>query len=131
MSLLPVNKLPLTSGNLSMGGFKITNHPLPTATTDVVNKAYADSIVSAIRISATAILDFAAILVGGQQDLTIAVVGALVNDSVSLGLPTSPATGIVFQAFVSVADVVTVRAHNAGTVVTDPASATYRVTVFK
>lgn len=83
-------------------------------------------------LSATAALDFASTLtLADSTDLTVAVVGAAVGDSVFIGLPAAPTAGFTFMGFVSAADVVTVRAHNctAGTV--DPASATYRVVVVK
>ena len=82
-------------------------------------------------LSATDTLDFASIGSQASSDLTIAVTGAAAGDSVFLGLPASPAAGIVFNAFVSAADTVTVRAHNYTGGAVDPASATYRVTVVK
>lgn len=82
-------------------------------------------------ITATAALDFGSIATLTKADLTITVAGATVGDAVMLGLPAAPTSGIVFQAFVSASNTVTVRANNytAGSV--DPASATYRVTVIK
>jgi len=59
------------------------------------------------------------------------VTGAAVGDRVSLGLPAAPTAGIVFQAFVSAADTVTVRATNITANPVDPASATYKVKVSK
>lgn len=79
--------------------------------------------------SATATLDFGSISAGAQADLTITVTGASVGDSVSLGLPAAPAAGIVFDAFVSATNTVTVRASNITGSPVDPASATYRATV--
>lgn len=82
-------------------------------------------------LSATAALDFGSISAASQADLTITVTGALVGDSVALGLPAAPTAGIVFNAFVSASDTVKVRATNITAGVIDPASATYRVTVFQ
>lgn len=82
-------------------------------------------------LTATAALDFAAIAAAASADLTIAVAGAAVGDSVELGLPAAPAAGLIFQGFVSAADVVTVRASNITAVGVDAASATYRATVHK
>lgn len=82
-------------------------------------------------LTATAALDFAAIAAAGSADLTIAVAGAAVGDAVSLGLPAAPTAGLVFQAFVSAAGTVTVRAMNITAGVVDAAAATYRVTVRK
>ena len=83
------------------------------------------------NLSATAALDFASIAAAASADLTIAVPGAAVNDAVSLGLPAAPTAGLVFQAFVSAADTVTVRATNIAAAPVDAASATYRATVNK
>lgn len=83
------------------------------------------------NLSATADLDFAAIAAAASADLTIAVPGAAVGDSVSLGLPAAPAAGLIFNGFVSAANVVTVRASNITALGVDAASATYRATVHK
>ncbi len=82
-------------------------------------------------LTASAALDFGSILTLAQADLTIAVTGAAVGDNVALGLPAAPEAGMSFMAFVSATDVVTVRATNTSGSTIDPASATYRVAVFK
>lgn len=76
-------------------------------------------------------LDFGSIAAGASADLTIPVTGATTLSAVSLGLPASPAAGIIFQAFVSAADVVTVRATNITASPVDPGAAGYTVVVFK
>jgi hypothetical protein len=86
------------------------------------------SSIAGVR-TATATLDFGSIAAAASEDLTITVTGAAANHSVSLGLPTAPAAGIIFQGFVSAADTVTVRATNITGSPVDPGSATYRVTV--
>lgn len=78
-----------------------------------------------------AALDFPSIAAAASADLTIALIGADSVDSVALGLPAAPAAGLVFQAFVSASNVVTVRATNITAAPVDAASATYRVTVHK
>lgn len=81
-------------------------------------------------ISATATLDFGNIAAGTSADLTITVTGATVGSSVELGLPAAPNAAIVFTAWVSAADTVTVRAFNNNPITAvDPASGSYRVTV--
>lgn len=82
-------------------------------------------------LTATAALDFASIAAAASADLAIAVSGAAVGDAVSLGLPAAPTAGLIFQAFVSAANVVTVRATNITAGAVDAASATYRATVHK
>lgn len=79
----------------------------------------------------TAALDFASIAAAASADLTITVTGAAVGDSVALALPAAPTAGLVFFAFVSAADTVTVRAMNITAGAVDAASATYGVIVFK
>lgn len=82
-------------------------------------------------LMASAALDFPSINAVSQADLTIAVPGAALNDTVELGLPAAPAAGLVFNAFVSAADTVTVRATNVTAGAVNAASATYRVVVRK
>ncbi len=80
-------------------------------------------------LSASAALDFPNTNAATASDLTITVTGAAVGDVVSLGLPAAPTAGFVFNAFVSAADTVTVRATNITAGALNPASATYRVAV--
>ena len=82
--------------------------------------------------SASATLDFPNIAAtGGVQDLTITVTGAATGNVVSIGLPPAPDAGVVFNAFVSASNTVTVRATNTTGAGIDPASASYRVQVTK
>lgn len=88
--------------------------------------------VPAVSLTATATLDFPNTTAGSQSDLTITVTGAVVGDSVSVGLPASPAAGMVWDAFVSATNTVTIRASNIQLLAAvNPASDTYRVTVHK
>jgi hypothetical protein len=82
-------------------------------------------------LGASSALNFGSIATTASADLTITVTGAAVGDTVALALPAAPAAGIVFNAFVSAANTVTVRATNVTADAVDPASATYAVTVFK
>ena len=77
----------------------------------------------------TASLDFGSISAASQADLTITVTGAAVGDEVIMSLPAAPAAGLVFNAFVSAANTVTVRASNITGSPVDPAAATYGVIV--
>lgn len=76
-------------------------------------------------------LNFDSISAQDYEDLTIAVAGAEVGNPVVLGLPPAPEPGVAFNAFVSAADTVTVRAYNYTSGPIDPASADYRVFVLK
>jgi len=79
--------------------------------------------------AATASLNFPSIATTASADLTITVAGAAVGNYVVLSLPAAPAAGIVFNAFVSAANTVTVRATNVTDNAVDPAAATYGVLV--
>ena len=80
-------------------------------------------------LKATATLDFASINAAASADLTITVTGAAVGDIVGLALPAAPAAGLVFNAFVSATNTVTVRASNITAAPVDAASASYSVVV--
>lgn len=80
-------------------------------------------------LSASASLNFGSISAASQADLTITVTGAAVGDEVIMALPAAPAAGIVFNAFVSAANTVTIRASNITASPVDPAAATYGVIV--
>lgn len=80
-------------------------------------------------LTAAGTLDFASLAAAASADLTLTVTGATVGQSVALGLPTAPAAGVVFTAYVSATNTVTVRATNITGTPVDPASATYRATV--
>jgi hypothetical protein len=82
--------------------------------------------------SAVATLDFPSIpATGGTQDLTVAVPGAAVGDTVLLGPPTTLNAGVHPYGFVSSAGVVTIRCTNSTDGALDPASATWRVSVLQ
>ena len=82
-------------------------------------------------LSASATLDFGNTIAQTTTDLTITVTGSAAGDPVFISIPT--ATGIgTFTAWVSAADTVTIRFANPNTVVAlDPASGSFRATVFK
>ena len=86
------------------------------------------STITKVR-SGSASLNFGSISAVSQADLTITVVGAAVGDEVIMALPAAPAAGIVFNAFVSAANTVTIRASNITASPVDPAAATYGVIV--
>jgi hypothetical protein len=80
-------------------------------------------------LSASASLDFSSISAAAQASLTITVTGAAVGDEVIMALPAAPAAGLVFNAFVSATDTVTIRASNISGSPVDAAAATYGVIV--
>lgn len=80
-------------------------------------------------LTATASLDFPSISAATQADLTITVTGAAVGDEVIMALPAAPTAGLVFNAFVSATNTVTVRASNITGSPINPAAATFGVIV--
>ena len=80
-------------------------------------------------LSGSASLNFPEIAAASQANLTITVTGAAVGDEVVLALPAAPAAGLVFNAFVSASNTVTIRASNITASPVDPAAATYGVIV--
>lgn len=82
------------------------------------------------KLTATTSLNFAAFAGLDTQDLTIALVGAVVGDPVELGCPAAIPAGLIPFAFVSAADVVTVRMQ-ALIAVADPAAMNYTVRINK
>lgn len=81
--------------------------------------------------SATATLDFGNLASIGCEDLTMTVTGAAVGDTVALGVPNGsvPSATFTFTAWVSSANTVTIRGCTL--VSGDPASGTFKATVFK
>jgi hypothetical protein len=77
----------------------------------------------------SASLDFASINAAASEDLTITVPGAKINDVCWIGLPAAPTAGIIFQAFVSAANTVTVRATNITASPVNPSAQTTNVGV--
>lgn len=82
--------------------------------------------------SATADLDFPNTATRSSSDLTITVTGAASGDMVALGVPNAAVlANTSYTAWVSANDVVTVRLHNYDNADKNPASATFKVMVFK
>lgn len=82
-----------------------------------------------LRASAT--LDFPSAAAGAGNNLTVTVNGAVVGDTVLIGLRAAPTGGLIFSGWVSAADTVTVRAQNPTAGAVDAASAVYDVVVLK
>lgn len=83
-------------------------------------------------LTATAALDFPNTLTLTSSDLTIALTGAASGDIVSLGVPAAAVNAnSCYTAFVSAANVVTVRFNNYSALAIDPASGTFRVSITK
>ena len=112
---------------------KISDNPVPMPWAVWFNKVFRaiENLKTLVAVySATATLDFGSIAAAASSSLTITVTGAATTDAVAIGLPAAPAAGIVFFGFVSSSNTVTIRAMNITALAVDPASATYRATVF-
>jgi len=75
--------------------------------------------------------DFASIAAHTTSTTTVTVTGATTSDFVLLRLSTTPDNGIVYDAYVSAADTVTIRAVNTTASSIDPASRDYTVLVIR
>jgi hypothetical protein len=89
-------------------------------------------------LTATAVLDFGTTDTLTPNDQTVTVPGAAAGDTVALGLPSDaittggfPLTCGNYMAWVSSANTVTIRLSACSTIVENPVSATFRVTVIK
>lgn len=82
-------------------------------------------------LAATATLDFPSVVAQSSADLTISLPGAVVNDPVMLGPPASVAAGVSYFAFISAADVATVRCVNSTAGAVDPPPAGFTVVALK
>jgi hypothetical protein len=87
-------------------------------------------------ISASTALDFGNITTGGFVDLTITLTGAATTDVVFVTCLDTAGRGatdgkLVFEAFVSATNTVTVRAHNPTSGSIDPASYNFKVAIIK
>lgn len=79
----------------------------------------------------SAALDFPSVAAGATATLTVTVPGAAVGDDARVSFLAAPQAGLIFTAWVSDADEVTVRAENVTAGAVDAASATYRVVVWQ
>ncbi|MER7213209.1 hypothetical protein ABT340_39615 [Streptosporangium sp. NPDC000239] len=85
---------------------------------------------SQARLTASATLDFASIAAGAVGTLTVTVTGASTGDFALVAPPGNLNAGLVVCGFVSAADTVTIRVLNGTAGAIDPASSTWKVTVF-
>lgn len=132
------------SGNSTIGGTLdvtgvltatggVTGAVTGNVTGDVTSNSVAIGGGTAITkvLTATATLDYASIAAAGSEDKTITVTGAAVGDAVAFSLPAAIDVGLVFNAFVSATNTVTIRASNVTAAPIDAASASFRVVVIR
>lgn len=82
-------------------------------------------------LNGSATLNFPSIAANTTADLTITVTGAATDDIAVSSAPAALTSGLTHCAFVSAANTVTVRLANSTVGAIDPASATFKVRVFK
>lgn len=82
-------------------------------------------------LSNTATLDFSSIGSNSTETLYITVTGSEVGDHVIIVPPSTLEDGLIYCSGVTSADTVCVRVHNTSGGSINPASATWRATVFK
>ncbi|MGP3914307.1 hypothetical protein [Nonomuraea sp. 10N515B] len=119
--------LPLAGGALGMQ----TGVALTSAAAGAKVQVLGAAAASGKPLFASASLNFGSIAAAGQLELTIAVTGAAVGDTVALAPPAAVEAGLVWAGRVSAANTVTVRLANITAAAVDPAAATWGVTVFK
>lgn len=81
-------------------------------------------------LQAKASLDFPSVAALGSATLTVPCTGAVVGDDVTVHLD-APVAGLCYVAWVSAADVVTVRATNITAAPIDAPAAVHRVRVWR
>lgn len=113
---------PVFTGNPTAPTPALTDNDTTIATT---------AFVHAQTITATAVLDFPNVVAQTAQTLTVTVTGAAVGDSVALGPPAAFNAGLVATGWVSAVNTVSIQLANVTVADINPASATWRATVFK
>ena len=103
--------------------------PVANGGTGVATIAAAQIALGILTI--TAVIDFPSLIAGASSGSSVTFTGAVLGDAVFLGLPSNNSTGLVYQAYVSAADTVIVRATNASTGTVDAPSGTFRIVIIR
>lgn len=102
-----------------------------TNTTQIATTAFVQAQYAANHLTGSASLDFPSIAAVSQADLTITVTGAVLGDTVTATPNGAPEAGLVWNAFVSAANTVTIRMSNITAGAINPAARNWKVTVIK
>lgn len=117
---------------LPLGAIELGNASDTTVARASAGRISVEGNVVAHVLSASATLDFGSVSAQSFADLTVTVTGAATGDCVSLGVPTASITaGIVYSAWVSATNTVTVRAHNYTAGALDPASGSFKAAIVR
>lgn len=73
--------------------------------------------------------DFASIAAGASASTTLTITNATSGDIVLLGFSSAPEAGLIWDAYVSATNTITIRATNVSAAAIDPASRNYNVAV--
>lgn len=126
------NQMSFTTSGTRQGGFAANG------TFDLVGNATVAGSISigggttiTRVLSATGTLDFGSVASLATAELTITVTNAATGNSVSAGAPAAIEAGLIWSAYVSASNTVTIRVYNSTVSPIDPASATWRATVFQ
>lgn len=123
-------KAPLASPTLT-GTPAAPTAATSTNTTQIATTAFVQAQYAANHLTGSASLDFPSIAAVSQADLTITVTGAALGDSVTATPNGAPEAGLVWNAFVSAANTVTIRMSNITAGAINPAARSWKVTVIK
>ena len=122
----------IVSANVYFDGIELGHGNDTTVARSSAGRIAVEGNLVAHMLTASATLDFPSISAQSFADLTITVTGAALGDSVALGVPTASVTaGLMFTAWVSATNTVTVRAHNYSVAAADPASGTFKATIVR
>lgn len=114
------------------GVMKLSGVTAPPASYNILVHGVTDSAIYQIPVSlSSAILDFPSTLANTSSELTITVPGAAIGDPVSLGIPGTPDGSSCYTAYVSEANIVTVRFNNYSADTIDPLSGLFKIALTK
>lgn len=130
-----------SSGSITGGGQLAFGLSTLTFNSDTLNISSGSGTINctlqdgtaAVRITATATLNFPSTAAGAKSDLTMTLTGAVAGEAVILGVPNGsvPANGAFF-AWASASNTITVRyINNALLTAYDPASGTFTATIVR
>lgn len=105
--------------------------PSPILKDDFIHQQWLQQVRDFLTVTKLATLDFPNSPINTNADLTVTIKGAKSGDTVIATPPSTIEAGLTWCAFVSANDTITVRLHAHTTGAINPASAVWRITVFK
>jgi hypothetical protein len=121
------------SGNITGSGLIGTSATVTTSTVSGLGKLGSYQVASGAVITrmlmASVSLAYGAVAANSSSDQTMTVAGCSIGDVVISSPPSAPTVGLAFNAFVSGANIVTIRMLNVTSVTLVPPSGTYAAAV--